>query len=210
MRVLRKWDGTVETGTPIISIEPGRSDAIAIHALPKIRSIWAFFVAAVAQRLPFALLAPDSLVDLKKTLLISSHLLLTWALLRNLSFRSVRLILAGSLFNLTAIVANGGLMPVTPEARSLAGMTELGSAWLGRVTPQGTGILLTADHTRLWAFTDIIPWNLVGGVFSVGDVLLGVGLILFFVEFVWGWRKRTRTKTVFDKSDFRSNQRNLK
>ena len=158
--------------------------------LPKVRSVWAFFVAAAMQRVPFAFFAPDLLVEIKKALLISSYLLLAWTLVRNVNFRSVRLILFGSLLNLVAIVANGGLMPVSPQARSLAGMTELGGTWLGKVTPQGTGILLNVDQTRLWAFTDVIPWNQVGGVFSVGDVLLGVGLVLFFVELIC-WRRST-------------------
>lgn len=149
-----------------------------------VRSLWAFFVAAAVQRLPFVLLAPDSLVGLKKALLVASYLLLVWALVRNLHFRSVRVVLFGVLLNLTAIVANGGLMPVSPEARALAGMTDLGGAWLGKVTPQGTGILLTLDQTRLPVFTDIIPWDLVGGVFSVGDVVLGAGVLAFFVELV--------------------------
>jgi len=117
-------------------------------------------------------------------LLVASYLLLVWALVRNLHFRSVRVVLFGVLLNLTAIVANGGLMPVSPEARALAGMTDLGGAWLGKVTPQGTGILLTLDQTRLPVFTDIIPWDLVGGVFSVGDVVLGAGVLAFFVELV--------------------------
>ncbi len=185
-------DGTTGTLSRCVA---GASHAVkrtaAAHTI-SVRSWWAFFVAAAVQRLPFVLLPPQSLVELKKALLISSYLLLAWALLRNLHFRSVRVILAGSLLNLAAIVSNGGLMPVTPEARSLAGMAELGSAWLGRVTPQGTGVLLTVDHTRLWAFTDIIPWNAVGAVFSVGDVVLGVGLLAFFVEFML--HKRTAVR----------------
>ena len=155
-----------------------------------VRHLWAFFVAAVVQRLPFMLTAPDDLVPLKKTLLIGSYLLLLWALVQNLRFRSVKLVMMGVLFNLSAIVANAGLMPVSPEARQLAGMTILDPSWLGHVTPQGTGILLTVDHTRLWAFTDIIPWNTVGGVFSVGDLLLGAGLVWLFAELVVHWLKR--------------------
>jgi hypothetical protein len=158
-----------------------------------IRSVWAFFVAALMQRVPFAVLAPESMVGLKKTLLISSYILLGGALLRNLHFRSVRIILLGVLLNFTAIVANGGLMPVTPEAISLAGMQELGTTWLGKVTPHGTGILLTVDQTRLWPLTDIIPWDLTGGVFSVGDVVLGVGLVLFFLEIIC--RRQSRNVT---------------
>ena len=150
-----------------------------------VKRIWALLLAAALQRVPFALIAPDSLVGLKKALLISSYLLLVWALLSNLHLHSIRLVLMGVLFNFSAILANGGLMPVSPEARHLAGMTDLGSAWLGHVTPQGTGILLTVSQTRLWAFTDIIPWDFVGGVFSVGDVVLGFGLVWLLVELLW-------------------------
>ena len=150
-----------------------------------VKRIWALLLAAALQRVPFALIAPDSLVGLKKALLISSYLLLVWALLSNLHLHSIRLVLMGVLFNFSAILANGGLMPVSPEARHLAGMTDLGGAWLGHVTPQGTGVLLTVSQTRLWAFTDIIPWDGVGGVFSVGDILLGFGLVWLLVELLW-------------------------
>ena len=103
-----------------------------VNPLPGVRSLWAVFVAAVLQRLPFALLPPDSFVAVKKTLLVLSYLLLVWALSRNLQFRSVRLILVGVLLNFAAIVANGGLMPVSPEARALAGMTDLGEFVAGQ------------------------------------------------------------------------------
>ncbi len=177
-----------------IQVKPGESTVDAGQSrrgLAKVRVIWLFFVAAAVQKVPFVVLAPDSLVELKKALLVLSYLLLGWALLRNLSLRSVRIILAGSLLNLAAIAANGGLMPVAPGARSLAGMAELGHAWLGHVTPQGTGILLTVDQTRLWAFTDIIPWHQVKGVFSVGDVVLGLGLLLFVIELFLVGRSRS-------------------
>ncbi len=150
-----------------------------------IRSIGVILVAAVIQRVPFLLLPPDSLVGLKKTILVASYLLLCWGLVRNLHFRSVHIILCGVLLNLVAIVVNGGLMPVSPEAISSAGMTDLGSAWLGKVTPHSTGILLTVDQTRLWFLTDIIFWKEVKAVFSVGDVVLGAGLVIFFGETIW-------------------------
>lgn len=147
-----------------------------------IRSIGIIFTAAVIQRVPFLVIPPDSLVGLKKTLLVISYLLLCWGLARNLHFWSVKIILCGVFLNFVAIVVNGGLMPVSPEAISLAGMTDLGSQWLGKVTPHSTGILLTVDQTRLWFLTDIIPWKEVKAVFSVGDVVLGAGLFLIFLE----------------------------
>ncbi len=178
----------METSARAVGRTRAANRVAPVNPLADLRSLWAVFVAAALQRLPFILLPPDSLVEMKKAVLVSSHLLLAWALCRNLRFRSVRLVLSGELLNLAAIVFNGGLMPVSPEARALAGMTDLGASWLGHVLPEGTGVLLTVDHTRLWAFTDILPVPLVGGVFSVGDVLLGLGLVLFFVELMWGRR----------------------
>jgi hypothetical protein len=151
-----------------------------------VRSLWAVFAAAALQRLPFVLLPPDSYVEIKKVLLVLSYLMLAAALFRNLKFHGIHVILFGALLNFAAIICNGGLMPVSPEARAMAGMTDLGSSWLGHVLPEGTGILLTADQTRIWVFTDILPVHLVGGVFSIGDVILGVGLVAFFVDLVWG------------------------
>jgi len=132
--------------------------------------------------MPFSLSDPSSFVELKKALLVISYVLLVWVLSRNLHLWSIRLLFVGSLLNFAAIVANGGFMPVSPEARLQAGMTDLGQAALGMVLPEGTGVLLAVDQTNLWFLSDIIPVSAVGGVFSPGDVVIGVGLLIFLVE----------------------------
>ena len=153
----------------------------------KIRLGWLIILAVLLQRIPFALSAPSSFVELKKALLILSYLLLLWALSRNLHLWSMRILALGTVLNFAAIVANGGLMPVSPGARLKAGMTAIGQSGFGKVLPEGTGILLPVDQTNLWFLSDIIPISPVGGVFSLGDVLIGVGLLLFFVEAArWG------------------------
>ncbi len=99
----------------------------------------------------------------------------------------MRILALGTVLNFAAIVANGGLMPVSPGARLQAGMTAIGQSGFGKVLPEGTGILLPVGQTNLWFLSDIIPSSLVGGVFSLGDVLIGVGLFAFFVEAArWG------------------------
>lgn len=148
----------------------------------KIKSGWLIILALFLQRIPFALSTPSSFVELKKALLILSYVLLLWALFRNLHLWSIRILLLGAFLNFAAIVANGGLMPVSPGARLHAGMTAIGEAGFGKVLPEGTGVLLPVDQTNLWFLSDIIPVSLVGGVFSPGDVLIGVGLLLFFLE----------------------------
>lgn len=156
---------------------------LAISSLADIRVKfgWLIILAVVLQRIPFALSTPSSFVELKKGLLVLSYMLLLWALSRNFGFWSVRILALGTVLNFAAIVANGGLMPVSPEARLQAGMIALGPSSLGMVLPEGTGILLSVDQTNLQFLSDIIPISAVG-VFSLGDVVIGVGLLIFFAE----------------------------
>ena len=151
-------------------------------ATVRIKHGWLVILAVLLQRMPFSLSDPSSFVELKKALLVISYVLLVWVLSRNLHLWSIRLLFVGSLLNFAAIVANGGFMPVSPEARLQAGMTDLGQAALGMVLPEGTGVLLAVDQTNLWFLSDIIPVSAVGGVFSPGDVVIGVGLLIFLVE----------------------------
>jgi hypothetical protein len=148
----------------------------------KIKSGWFIILALFVQRMPFTFCAPSSFVELKKVLLVLSYVLLLWALSRNLHLWSMRILLLGTVLNFATIVANGGLMPVSPEARLHAGMTAIGESGFGKVLPEGKGVLLPVDQTNLWFLSDIIPISLVGGVFSPGDILIGVGLLVFFVE----------------------------
>ena len=148
----------------------------------RIKLGWLIILAVLLQRMPFVLSVPSSCVELKKALLVLSYVLLLWALSRNLHLWSMRILALGSVLNFAAIVVNGGLMPVSPEARLQAGMTPIGQPGFGKVLPEGTGILLPVDQTNLWFLSDIFPVSLVGGVFSLGDVLIGVGLLFFFAE----------------------------
>ena len=163
------------------------NSVVANMASIKIKLAWLIILAVLLQRMPFALSAPSSFVELKKALLVLSYMLLLWALSRNLRLWSMRILALGTVLNFAAIVANGGLMPVSPEARLRAGMTPIGQSGFGGVLPEGTGVLLPVDQTNLWFLSDTIPISPVGGVFSLGDVLIGVGLLLFFVEAArWG------------------------
>ena len=155
---------------------------VASMAATKIKFGWLIILAVLMQRMPFALSAPSSFVELKKALLVLSYVLLLWALSCNLHHWSMRILLLGTVLNFVAIVANGGLMPVSPEARLQAGMPAIGQHGFGKVLPEGTGVLLAVDQTKLWVLSDIIPISLVGGVFSPGDVLIGVGLLVFVLE----------------------------
>jgi hypothetical protein len=76
----------------------------------------------------------------------------------------------GAAANLTAIVANGGVMPASAAAWSLA----------GRATDTGFSNSLPIGHPRLLFLGDVFAlpsgWPL-ANVFSIGDTLLVLGLI---------------------------------
>lgn len=153
-------------------------------------------VAMLIHRLPFLLYAPSEAVTLKKIAMIASYIILTFALLRNLKTSGFRLILVGVLLNFVAVIFNAGLMPVTPEARLSAGMSSIGQAVIGGVLPEGSGILLTAEQTKLWLLTDIIPIEKLGAVCSIGDIIIMVGMIILGIQIIYKAYPRPRSLTV--------------
>jgi hypothetical protein len=91
------------------------------------------------------------------------------AVLRNLRLSGMPIVAVGSLSNLVAIVANGGSMPADPAALVSAGLVGTGDH---------TNSVVLADPT-LGPLTDIfaVPAGLpFANVFSVGDVLIGLGI----------------------------------
>jgi len=91
------------------------------------------------------------------------------------------LITLGLLMNFAAIVANGGYMPVSPDAVRYAGKI---AQFADGATVSNNGLLASPDQVRLWIFTDIIalPKALpLAGVFSIGDIVLvvGIGLLCY-------------------------------
>lgn len=164
----------------------------------KIRFGWLIFISVLVQNIPFALSAPSSFVELKKVLLVLSYVLLLWAVSRNLQSWGMRVLLLGILLNFLAIVANSGLMPVSPEARLRAGLPALEISRLGEVLPEGTGVLLTIGETRLWFLSDIFPVLWAHMVISLGDIIIGIGLLIFAVQSIRGGGKKSLVVELFD------------
>lgn len=161
------------------------AQSIANIKMVKIKYWWLILLSALLHRLPFALFPPEAFVDVKRICMITSYVLLLWVLSRNFNFRSVRIMTLGSLLNFIAIIVNGGLMPVSPEARQLAQMMPLDQSQFGMVLPEGSGVLLPIDQTNLWFFTDIIPASHFAGVYSIGDILLIIGFLIFLMEIIF-------------------------
>lgn len=91
---------------------------------------------------------------------------------------------AGALLNLLAIVTNGGLMPISPANMEKAGFgDELAKLELGDAVPLSKNVLLEESDTNLQWLTDRFAWDSPGPfpVFSVGDVIIGIGLVIVLV-----------------------------
>jgi hypothetical protein len=83
-------------------------------------------------------------------------------------------VIAGAACNLAAIVANGGFMPAAPGAL----------AALGKADPAIYSNSSVVAAPALAMFTDVfalprwLPWT---NIFSLGDVLIGIGVVTVMV-----------------------------
>ena len=120
-------------------------------------------------------------------LLPAAHVLLLPFLLRNLSFWGIRFVLVGLLLNLTAMLANGGLMPVEAPAVEAVGRHQVGDLQIGAHIPGSKNVLLNPQDVRLRELSDIlvvpVPRPFTRAV-SVGDLFVLTGVVIAFGEVV--------------------------
>ena len=112
----------------------------------------------------------DVIGDAGPPIYVASTAAVLVAVLRNLDIPGVAIVALGAVSNLVAIVANGGYMPADPDAL----------ASIGGVAPGYSNSSVVADPA-LGPLTDIfaIPaWVPMANVFSIGDVLIGIGVAL--------------------------------
>lgn len=102
---------------------------------------------------------------------LGSTLVVFAVVLRNVRLAGMPVVALGALSNLAAIAANGGAMPASAAALAAAGLDGPGE--------HTNSVVL--DNPALEPLTDIfaIPasWPL-ANVFSVGDVLIGLGIVV--------------------------------
>ena len=108
------------------------------------------------------------------------------AVLRNLALPGIALVAIGAASNLLAIAANGGVMPTSPDAVAALG------------TPDGGGFSNSAvvADPALRPLTDIFAlptWVPFANVFSIGDVCIGLGVLVVIAA---GMRPDRRTATT--------------
>ena len=106
------------------------------------------------------------------------------AVLRNVRIPGVAFIAIGAGCNLAAIVANGGWMPADPAA--LAAIGGLGQGYTNSIEVADPALRPLTD---LFALPAWLPF---ANVFSVGDVLIGVGIAVTIALAMRGPRPAAR------------------
>lgn len=117
--------------------------------------------------------AVDALVGgaLGPAIYVGSTAAVLLAVLRNVRLPGLILVATGAAANLAAIVANGGSMPTTAAALAAAGLD----------VHDGFSNSAIVERPALAPLTDIFAlpaWVPLANVFSIGDVLIGVGVVV--------------------------------
>lgn len=142
-----------------------------LASLEKVTIRWApvALIGLLAQVALFSTPLTDHVGSLGALLYVASSLLVLLVVLRNLAIPGLAVMALGAALNLAAIVANGGYMPVSDTAL----------AALGKTVHAGYSNSLLLGHPHLAPLTDLFAlpsWLPFTNIFSVGDVLIGIGL----------------------------------
>jgi len=150
----------------------------------EIRFGWLVLVALAAQLVVIYAGFSDAAV-LRRFIFPSSYVLLLAFVILNRRRIGFLVIGAGMLLNFSAIVSNGGLMPVTPANAEKAGMGyKIEGVELGEAIPRSKNVLLEASDTHLRWLSDRFTWisDSPFAVFSIGDIVVAAGLVVLLVE----------------------------
>jgi hypothetical protein len=150
--------------------------------LGRVRFRWAplVFVGFLTQIVLFSPLVTERVGWLGAPIYVASTALVLLVLLRNLFVPGLPIVALGALSNFLAIVANGGYMPA-----SVGALAELGkSPASGYSNSSVVADPALAPLTDVFALPARLP---VANVFSIGDVLIGVGVAAAIVVAMRAW-----------------------
>lgn len=134
---------------------------------------WAI-VASIGLQIITISFLPDRFGELPEWLHILSYVFAALFILANIRIPGMALIGLGALCNAAAIVANGGVMPASPAALEGAGYHESpDEGFANSAAVEDPNLLFLGD---VFYIPDSVP--ILDNVFSVGDVLIAVGVFL--------------------------------
>ena len=146
-------------------------------ALASIQFRWAPLIAVgfLAQVVLFTDAVASRVGDAGPPIYVLTTLMVGAAILRNASLRGIPLIVAGALSNLAAILANGGYMPATADAVATLGKHGAQAIYSNSSLVAAPSLAPLVDRFAL------PRWLPFANVFSIGDVLIALGVIVLIV-----------------------------
>ena len=141
----------------------------------RLRWAWLAVAALVIQVVLFTEQVNAAAGDLVPIIYVASSALVLAVIVRNLStIKGLGIVALGACSNLAAIVANGGYMPATPEALGISGPVQTTYQANSMTTPDPVlGPLIDRFSLPGW-----LPYS---NVFSIGDVLISIGIVVVIV-----------------------------
>lgn len=139
-----------------------------------LRWSWVILAGLLVQVVLFSEPVSARIGGLGPPIYVASTAIVIGAVLANRAIAGMPIVALGALSNLAAIVANGGFMPADPAA-----LTALGAAH-----PTAYSNSTIVPDPALAPLTDIFalpPWVPFANVFSIGDVLIGAGVVVVII-----------------------------
>lgn len=160
-----------------------RGQTFAQIASIPLQSAWLVLLAVALQwpllRAPGG---PTQEVAVQQVLFLLSHLLLLAFVWRNRRLPGIVVAGLGIAINLLVILANGGFMPIAPEALMRIHPDGTSDWWpIGTHYGYSKDIILMREGTRLWPLSDVLvlprpfPWP---AAFSPGDLVIAAGIVV--------------------------------
>ena len=140
----------------------------------RLRWGWVALIGLLVQVALFSGAVTERIGSLGPPIYVASTVGVLAALIANLSVPGLPLVALGAASNLAAIVANGGYMPASQGALAALGR-HLGSEYSNSTVTADPAL---APLTDIFALPSWLPF---ANVFSIGDVLIGLGMALAIV-----------------------------
>lgn len=139
----------------------------------QLRHLWAIAVGLGLQILIISVF-PDRFEWTHVPLHIGSYVFAGFFVWANRRIPGMVVIGLGALSNALAIVANGGVMPASPTALRAAGLaTRNDGGFANSTAVEDPNLLFLGD---IYSVPD--SWPIIDNVFSVGDVLIALGVVI--------------------------------
>ena len=121
----------------------------------------------------------DAIGDAGPPIYVASTLAVLGFVMLNVHLPGLFVVAAGALTNLVAIISNGGFMPAADAALALAGFAPTEGAYSNSRQFAQPSFPALSD---IFAIPEEVPFS---NIYSIGDVLIGVGLAVILV---WAMR----------------------